>query len=107
VEEWSLLAAGSFLALVFVGVGGVLGGALMGEGGCYHRRYLAERDILAPALAADPAFARVEIHERSNGGVYFFGDVPTSADLDRLRGLTVRAIGEAWAKESLSVEVRR
>ncbi len=98
VEQWLLLVTGSILALAFCAGAGFLVGAIVGEGGSYHRRYLEERDLLAPALTVDPAFARVEIFERSNGGVFLVGEVPSAADLERLRGVVVRAIGERGRK---------
>jgi len=103
-----LLITGSLLVLGFCLSSGVVVGRLLGEGGAYHRRYLEEREALAPALAADPAFAGVEIREQSKGGMYLRGDVSTPADLERLRGITVRAVGEARAKEVMrSVRVRQ
>jgi hypothetical protein len=101
VAQWSLLVTGSLLALTFCFGAGVFAGALLGEEGSYHRRYREERDVLTPVLGADPAFAGVEVRERSDGGAYLVGEVPTAADLERLRVVAVRAIGEAWAKEAL------
>lgn len=87
-----------FLALVgSFGVGlavGWLAGALMGESGAYHRRYLEEKKALDAILRADPAFASVQIHEYSDGGAYLTGEVPTEADKERLDRLVVEALGK-------------
>lgn len=83
-------------------------GLLGGEGRAYQRRYLEEREALTPVLAGDPAFAAVEIHKYSAGGVYLTGDVPNAADLGRLRSNVEQAIGARRANAALSsVAVRR
>ena len=54
-----------------------------------------------PAIAGNSAFSRVEIEERSDGGVNLFGTVPTPEDLERLRGLVARALGEKRARDTM------
>lgn len=88
------------------GVGLILG-ALYGSLNTYHLRYLEERAIIAPILAKDPAFAAVEIHERSDGGVWLLGEVPAPEDRERLRTSVTRALGESRSKEVMAgVEVK-
>ena len=81
-------------------IGGVLG-LLTGEYGAYQRLYLEQYDIVAPTLASDPAFAKVEVLERSDGGIWLLGEVPTSADRERVTNVVIRAIGEKRAKEAM------
>ena len=82
-------------------------GDLWGVGARYHRRrYLEEREALAPILAGDPAFAGVEVHEKSDGGVFLTGAVPTPEDRERLRASVARALGEKRSKEAVGTEVR-
>jgi len=76
---------------------GVFYGHLMAK----HRRYLEERALLMPILAADPAFARVEVGEYSDGGAYLVGEVPTARDLDRLSDRVARTLGESRAQDAL------
>ena len=107
---WRWIVAALVAALLFVaglGVGGVVG-LLVEEIGAHHRRYLEERDALAPLIVGDPGFAGVQITEDSAGGAWLNGEVPGLADLERLRGLVGRAIGEPRAKVIMGgVEVRR
>ena len=65
----------------------------------YKQRYLEEKELVAPILASDPAFSRVELEPRPGGGILLFGAVPTSDDKDRLRDKTTRAVGERRARE--------
>ena len=71
-------------------VGGVCGD-LRGR----YQRYVLERDLTAPILAA-PAFSGVIPLEdtRPGGGVYFVGEVGTREDQDRLRAEVARMLGE-------------
>lgn len=102
-----LRIVGTLLALIFCSAAGLLLGLLAGEQGAYHRRYLEERDALAPALAGDPSFSTLEFDELSRGGATLVGEVPSVADLNRLRGVVVRAVGEARVEEMLGgVDVR-
>lgn len=102
-----LLALGSVFALGFCLCSGMALGLLLGEQGAYHRRSLEERAAVAPLLAGDPAFAGVELHDRSDGGVWLSGEVPTAEDLDRLRAGVARAVGERRARDAVGVSVRR
>lgn len=103
-----MLIAGGLLALGLCFGSGLVIGLMRGTRDTYHLRYLEEREAIVPAIGSDPAFARVEVEERSNGGVELVGEVPTPADLDRLRGLVVRTLGEPRANEAmLAVGVSR
>lgn len=103
-----LLVAGAVLMSGVCFSCGLLAGVLGGSRSAYHHRYREELDAIAPILAGDPAFERVEIHESSAGGVYLAGEVPTAKDRDRLREKVVRAIGERRAESiMIAVDVRR
>ena len=93
--------AGGLLVLGLCFGSGLLIGLLRGTRDTYHLRYLEEREAIAPTIGADSAFARVEVEERSDGGVELVGEVPTPADLDRLRRLMVRRLGEHRADEAM------
>lgn len=73
---------------------GVVVGLLMGEGRSYHRQFLEEQELCAPIIAADPAFARISIHKRSNGGVYLLGEVTSNEEFERLNQQMSNALGE-------------
>ena len=60
----------------------------------YRSKFERDRAVLAPVLAADPAFSKVKIQSNSGGGVELDGEVPTRADGDRLRAAFVRLFGE-------------
>ncbi len=79
-------------------IGGLAWGLGFLQGGAQidRARTAEERELLAPVLAADPAFKDVTLEKNSSGGVYLSGSVPTAADSDRLRALVVKQIGEAW-----------
>jgi hypothetical protein len=96
-----LIVVGGLLALAFCSSAGLVAGGLLATRNVYHRRYVEERDVLAPALAGDAAFSDVEIDERSRGGADLIGVVPSPADRDRLRAAVARALGEARADEML------
>ncbi len=103
-----LMITGLLLALGFCLSFGVILGLLAGETGAYHRRYLEEKEVIAPILAADPALAAVELDEYPGGGVCLVGDVPTPEDLERLQSGVVRAVGQRRAEEVMgAVGVRR
>lgn len=94
--------AGTLLILGFCTTCGVIVGLLGGEQGAYHRRFLEEREALAPVLADNPAFAAVEIREKSDGGAYLSGEVPTAENLARLRSRVEQAIGERRGKDAMA-----
>lgn len=96
-----LVIVGGLLLVILCSGAALLLGAVGGERGAYHRRYLEEREVLAPVLASDPAFAGVELDERSRGGVDLIGEVQSPDEMERLRGAVTRAVGEARAKEML------
>lgn len=96
-----LLVVLALLVLGFAFGCGFIVGALVGTVDAYHRQYLEEREAFAPTIAADPAFAGIEIVQRSDGGIQLIGKVPTPEDLERLRDHVIRAIGETRAKEAM------
>ena len=58
-------------------------------------KFERDRAVLAPVLAADPAFSKVKIQSNSGGGVELDGEVATRADGDRLCDAAfVRLFGE-------------
>jgi hypothetical protein len=73
-------------------------GLVLGERGAYHRRYLEEHRLLAAAMANEPAFAGIQIDERSDGGAYLIGELPHQPDFERLQAVVIRAVGETRAK---------
>ena len=83
---WALVVVVSLLV-------GIASGFIYGIRCVYHGWFLVEQQLIAPILAADPAFRRLTIHEFSGGGAYISGDVPTSEDYDRLHSRLVQAIG--------------
>ncbi|QDV38491.1 hypothetical protein [Tautonia plasticadhaerens] len=85
------------LAVSF-GIGWAVGG-LQGETNAYHRRFLDDRALLKPILAADPAFSGVEIEELSIGAASLSGEVDSAEDLDRLRAEVIRVFGESRVEE--------
>ena len=81
---------------------------LSGSRQAYYHRYLEEQEAVAPILQGDPAFVEVELCERSNGGIYLVGTVPTADDMERLCEAIVRSIGEHRAREALdAVSVKK
>ena len=93
-----LLFASSILVLGFCTTSGLVVGLLGGERGAYYRRFLEEKELIAPLLAADPAFAQVKLVEYSGGGALLVGKVPAAEDLGRLRTVLEKAVGESWAR---------
>lgn len=83
----------SLLLAATSGFTGCIAGSFGSERRAYHRRFHEEKEALESLLDGDTAFSNVTIHERSDGGIYLLGSVPTPSDLDRLRGLTERAVG--------------
>ncbi|MDY3558524.1 hypothetical protein R5W23_005644 [Gemmata sp. JC673] len=103
---WLIAGTGLVLGMCF-GCG-LMAGLLGGTRKAYHLRYLEEREAVAPILKADPAFAGIELCERSSGGIYLMGEVPTPADVERLRVQVLRTVGEPRSREvMLNVSVRR
>jgi hypothetical protein len=92
-----IVTGGVLLLIVSSGISFFLG-ALLATGGAYHQRYLEEHDALAPVLASDPAFADIQLSQRSNGGVNMYGNVSTQVDKERLQLAVQQAVGEARAK---------
>ena len=78
---------------------GFLIGAITGENGSAHRRYLTEEGVMAPIIQADPAFTEIEILQGCDGSLSLGGEVPTPADLDRLKGQVIRVVGEPRSME--------
>lgn len=90
----------SLLALGFCLACGLMVGLLLGESQAYHRRYLEEQEVLAAAIADEAAFGNIQIYERSNGGAYLIGELPSQPDFERLRIVVGRAVGEKWASQA-------
>ncbi|WP_020472973.1 hypothetical protein [Zavarzinella formosa] len=104
----ALRITGFLLSLVFCLCTGVAFGKLIGERNSYHRRYLEERELIAPLLVGEPALSGVSLLENSIGGVYLTGEVPAVEDLARLRNDVIRVVGERRTKEILAeVSVKR
>ena len=103
VPEGALLRRGlrTFAAIAILAVctaAALLAGFLAGERQAYQRRYREERQEIAPLLTEDPAFANVRLEEYSGGGAYLTGEVPTPADLERLRKAVARAVGDGRSR---------
>lgn len=95
-----------FLMVVFAF--GVLIGGIVGEEGDRERRFVFEERAIAPVLAADPAFSRVEVRRVSlDGSAYLAGEVSTAEDFKRLGGVMADLFGSAREVEPLAgVSVR-
>lgn len=73
----------------------------------YHERYLHEQALVAPVLASDPAFRNVIAMDTYDSGAYLFGDVPSEADLNRLKERLEPILGrERAAQETRSIVIR-
>src|SRR4051812_24240576 len=77
-QRWRQGLRSAVVPLLIVGVvaaflAGYLAGALGESQRQYRARFERDRDVLAPVLAADPAFARVQLHPNSGGGVELVG----------------------------------
>ncbi len=81
---------------------GLVGGLMVSEGGNYSSRVEEEWRAVAPVLGSDPAFAGVEIHQRSDGGICLWGTVPTGPDLERLHTQIARVLGEQRGREAMN-----
>jgi hypothetical protein len=92
------IAAAILCGVLFLAVG-TIAGLLIGESGAYHRRFLEERNLLQSGLSGNPALDQVKIVERSDGGIHLVGKVSTQADLENLRNIAVRALGESRGRE--------
>ena len=99
--RWGLLTVGAFFSLGCCFGSGVVVGLLRKEGEYRNEQYRRERELIAPILAADPAYSRIEIYPLSVGGISLVGGVPTAADKDRLREQVIRAVGEARASQMM------
>jgi hypothetical protein len=82
------------LCIPVTGLFGFCAGALWEGQRMSRSKFERDRDVMAPVLAADPAFSRVEIHPNSAGGIELEGEVPTTADGERLRAAFVQRFGE-------------
>ena len=102
----AIFLAGSFVGVVVGGAIGFALGGIQGERGRYNARYLEERAAVSPAIEKDPAFKAVKIEEKSDGGIWLSGEVPTTADKKRLEQIVARANGENRAHAAvLAVDV--
>ena len=77
------------------------GSGYPGEGG-YHRRYKEERGYITLQIDSDPAFSRVQIREKSDGGAWLDGRVKIAEDRDRLLEKLIQAVGEPRAKDAIA-----
>jgi hypothetical protein len=87
-------------------VGGLLIGLVIGsyagyQYGQFHalhrdfeRRYEEDRGLVAPLLAADPAFRRIVTENFPVAGICLAGPVESQEDLRRLHGEMARLFGE-------------
>ena len=92
----------------FAFVSGYMLGWFRGNQQIYNNRFQEERTIVAPILAGDPAFSRIEIHARSNGGIYLQGELDSKLDQNRLRTQIDRSLGEHRGQEIMAgVDVKR
>jgi hypothetical protein len=96
------LASAIVFGLGFCSCCGLAVGWLGGTLQIYRMMFVEERAAVEPILESDVAFRDVTLHERSNGGIYLIGVVPTEPDLDRLRARVERALGERRGKEVMS-----
>lgn len=103
----AFLVAGGLVALGLCFGCGLLAGLIAGSVQANQRRYHEEKEAIGPILAADPAFAGVELRPLSDGGIYLTGEVPAAADLERLENQVVRAVGEPRSRRVLAVSVWR
>jgi hypothetical protein len=60
----------------------------------FERRYEAERELVAPVLAADPAFRRLVTVNFPVAGICLAGPVDNWSDYNRLRAEMLRLFGE-------------
>jgi hypothetical protein len=60
----------------------------------FERRYAEEQKLVAPVLAADPAFRRIVTVNFPVAGICLAGYVETRDDYNRLRAEIVRLFGE-------------
>jgi hypothetical protein len=91
------------LSLLIIWVGVWIAGEYVGGHRERYKRYLAERDLLAPVLASDPAFAEVMVVEDTGrGGILLWGPVKGEAAFERLKTELQRLFGEPRTKDLLS-----
>ncbi len=103
-----VLIGASVLVLLGCTATGVIVGVFNGSGNAYQLRFAEERELLAPVVASDPAFAGVKIEMDSLGHARLHGEVPTPLDRDRLDVRVERAIGVSRAKDTMrAVTVKR
>jgi hypothetical protein len=97
-----LVPAIAVLVLVTFGVGYFVG-AVTESRQQQRAKFRRDAAAIAPVLAADPAFGRVEVRGRDGGGILLAGEVATPADGARLRAAFVRLFGEpdVWRIETV------
>ena len=96
-----LLLTGFLLLLGFFTCSGAAVGILGGELGAYYRRYLEDKELISPLLAADPAFAGLEVWGNMGGQAFLVGRVPTTEDRSRLLSILGQAVGQQRARDLL------
>ena len=108
IGRWPVLIVAGVMALGFCFACGWLIGVLGAERMGYHHRYLEEHEAFIPLMATDPALAQLDIDERSDGGVAISGSLANEAEMERLREVAIRAVGENRAKQAISgVSIRQ
>jgi hypothetical protein len=86
---------------------GLVGGLAVWTLDGYSSQFAEELRAVTPILA-DPAFAEVGSHERSDGHLSLSGVVSTETDLKRLRAQVARALGARRGEEATCTpQVRR
>jgi hypothetical protein len=100
--SWALWGFGILLSFGFCFGLGFAMGLGIGEQRKYTEQYHRERELVAPILASDPAFTEIAISQRSNGGIWLSGVVPTPQDISRLRESLIRAVGALRTEQLLS-----
>ena len=79
---------------------GLLVGTIRAEEGAKARQFREDRQVIATALAADPAWSNVSIDMYSgDGSAYLGGKAKTRVDMDRLRSRMLKLFGETRVEE--------
>ena len=99
-RRWGVIVAVLLATALACAVSYIIG-AISGQLQIYRDRYTEERRYVEPIFKENPSFSRVEINQRSNGGVWLGGGVASVGDKDRLRSELIRAVGEARAHDAI------
>jgi len=93
-----VLAAGG-VGLVCGGTVGFFSGGIWGQMDLYRRQYDEEKSVVEPILAGDAAYRELEIEQKSDGGIWLSGSVPTQEDYDRLAAALQIELGRGRTEE--------